>query len=94
VGGVFAGLLLRLHAYPALLTRLSPGAAVLAGHESSTLLAVSPLAPGERSKSPLDRLVLDAAPLGIRREDDRRMPITSGPSDGHDRTPTGVLEVR
>jgi hypothetical protein len=27
-------------------------------------------------------------------EDDRRMRVTSGPSDGHDRVPTGSLEVR
>ena len=27
-------------------------------------------------------------------EDDRRMHVTSGPADGHDRIPAGTLEVR
>jgi hypothetical protein len=147
--GVFAGLVLRAHAYPELLSRLSPGAAfdawakrhrpgeplgllgvdrravafapgtavvpqsdapgagrwlaeaahgtageprrflalaptelprvnaeyraahaknvpVLAGREGATLLAASALAPGEESDSPLDAIVLDAPPRGLR----------------------------
>lgn len=147
--GVFAGLALRAHAYPELLSRLSPGAAfdawtrvhrageplglvgidrravafapgtavvpqidapsagkwlaaadrgapgeprrflalapaelprvnaeyraaharnvpVLAGTGSTTLLAASALAPGERSDNPLDAVVLAAAPSGLR----------------------------